>query len=459
MKDLTQGPIQKHIVAMAMPIAIGMLVQTLYVLVDMYFVARLGGDALAGVSAAANVMFIVLGLTQMLSIGTTSLISQAAGAKDRERANLVFNQSLLIAALCAAVTLIGGYAAVDRYMHAIAATAASVTAGTDYLRWYLPGLALQFALAAMGAALRGTGVVKPTMMVQLLTVVVNTILAPILIAGWGTGHALGVTGAALASTLSIAFGTVLLGWHFAKLENYVRVERHLLAPQWKTWKAMLNIGLPAGGEYLLIFVFAGVVYWVVRDFGAAAQAGFGVGTRIMQAIFLPGMAIAFAMPAIAGQNHGAGKPERVREALHRALVLESCIMILLMLLCQANPHVMASALTSDPAVVAFATEYLQIVSWNFVGSGIVFACSGVLQGLGNTWPAFGSTIMRLAIFSIPAIWLSHQPGFAPRQVWYVSVTSVLIQAIVNFVLVHRELRKKEAAVTGGSAPVAAVPEA
>jgi putative MATE family efflux protein len=458
MKDLTQGSIQRHIVTMSIPIAIGMLVQTLYVLVDMYFVARLGGDALAGVSAAGNVMFIVLGLTQMLSIGTSALISHAAGAKDREGATLVFNQSLLIAALCAIVTLAGGYALLDRYMQAIAATPGSVAAGAEYLRWYLPGLALQFAIAAMGAALRGTGVVKPTMLVQLLTVVVNTILAPILIAGWGTGHALGVTGAALASTLSIAFGTVLLAWYFAKLESYVRVERHRLAPQWKTWGRLLDIGLPAGGEYLLFFAFGGVVFWAVRDFGAAAQAGFGVGMRVMQAIFLPGMAIAFAVPAIAGQNHGAKMPERVRETLQRALVLETGIMILLMLLCRTYAHAMAGALTSDAAVVDFATEYLQIIAWNFIGSGIVFACSGVLQGLGNTWPALGSTVMRLAIFSIPAIWLSTQPGFQPRQVWYVSVTTVIIQALVNLVLVHRELRKKEAIMQDRSAAMA-VPEA
>jgi putative MATE family efflux protein len=457
MKDLTQGPIHKHILTMALPIAIGMLVQTLYVLIDMYFVARLGGDALAGVSTAANVMFIVLGLTQMLAIGTTSLISQAAGAKDQARANLVFNQSLLVAALCAAVTLIGGYALLDTYMHAIAATAESVRAGTSYLVWYLPGLALQFAIAAMGAALRGTGVVKPTMMVQLLTVVLNTILAPILIAGWGTGHPLGVMGAALASTISIAFGTLLLAWYFVKLESYVRIERHLTAPQWHVWKSMLNIGLPAGGEYLLIFAFAGMVYWVMRDFGAAAQAGFGVGTRIMQAIFLPGMAIAFAVPAIAGQNHGAKNTERVRETLRKALVMESGIMLVLMLLCQVNPHFLVSALTSDPAVIAFATEYLQIISWNFIGSGIVFACSGVLQGLGNTWPALGSTVMRLALFSIPAIWLSTQPGFQPREVWYVSVTSVVIHAIVNLVLVHRELRRTFAE-RADNAPAAAIPE-
>ena len=109
MKDLTKGSIMGHLLAMAAPMAIGMLVQTLYMLVDLYFVARLGGPALAGVGAASNFNMAVLALTQMLGVGTVALISHAVGAKDRDAANLVFNQSLLLAALCGLIALVGGY--------------------------------------------------------------------------------------------------------------------------------------------------------------------------------------------------------------------------------------------------------------------------------------------------------------------------------------------------------------
>ena len=108
MKDLTQGPIAGHIVAMAVPIALGMIFQTLYYLVDLYFVARLGDAAVAGVGAAGNMMMIVIALTQVLGVGTVALIAQAVGRKDQPAANLIFNQSLVLSALCGVVVLVGG---------------------------------------------------------------------------------------------------------------------------------------------------------------------------------------------------------------------------------------------------------------------------------------------------------------------------------------------------------------
>ena len=192
MRDLTQGPIPGHLVAMAVPIAIGMLGQTLYFLIDLYFVARLGDAALAGVGAAGLALFVVMALTQMLGVGAMALIAQAVGRKDPHEANLVFNQSLVLAGIFMAGTLIGGYALTGWYMDTIAADTDTAAAGVAYLSWFLPGLALQYVTVVMMSALRGTGVVKPTMIVQMSTVLLNAVLAPVLIAGVGTGRPMGV---------------------------------------------------------------------------------------------------------------------------------------------------------------------------------------------------------------------------------------------------------------------------
>ena len=128
MKDLTVGSIPKHIVAMAIPMGVGMFVQTLYYLVDLYFVGDLGDVALAGVSAGGNAMFLIIALTQILGVGTVALISHAAGRKDQADANLVFNQSLLLAGLLGLVTLVGGYGLAELYLTTIAADAATVRA-------------------------------------------------------------------------------------------------------------------------------------------------------------------------------------------------------------------------------------------------------------------------------------------------------------------------------------------
>src|SRR5580700_8118811 len=334
MKDLTQGPIGGQLVATAVPIAIGMLFQTLYLLVELYFVAPIGDAAIAGVSSAATAGFVIVALTQMLGVGTVALVSHAVGRKDQAAANRVFNQSVLLSGLCVVLTLAAGLLASGAYARALAADPAAVAAGTAYLLCYTPGLALQFALVAMGSALRGTGIVKPTMAVQVLTVLLNTLLAPILISGWVTHHPLGTAGAGLASTLSVAAGVVFLWVYFMRLEHYVALHPQQWRPRWALIRSILNIGLPAGGEFLMLGVILGVIYWAIRGFGPAAQAGFGVGGRVMQGLFLPVMAIAFAVPAVAGQNFGARHYGRVRETIRKAVLMSCVLMVAITLLCQ-----------------------------------------------------------------------------------------------------------------------------
>lgn len=442
MQDLTEGPIGGHLIRMALPIAIGMVFQTLYYLVDMYFVAQLGDAAIAGVSAAGNLQFLVMGVTQILAVGSMALIAHASGRKDQPDANLIYNQSLSLAALCMLVTLGVGYAFADSYMNTLGADAASIQLGTEFLYWFLPGLGLQFALVSMGAALRGTGIVKPTIIVQVLTVILNAILCPILISGWLTGIPLGVIGAGLATSISVFVAVILMWIYFVKLERYVFFDRSLVAPRIKEWKRILVIGLPPGGEFALMFLYMAVIFWAIRDFGADAQAGYGVGSRVMQAIFLPAMAIAFATAPVAGQNMGANKPDRVRETFKIAMIWLSGLMLLLTLLCQIAPDVLIAYFTDDQGVVLAGAEFLQIISLTFVASGIVFTCSGMFQAIGNTVPALLASASRIVTFILPTIWMTEQPWFQLHHLWYLSVFTVAIQAALGWWLLNREMLKK-----------------
>ncbi|MEP6835701.1 MAG: MATE family efflux transporter [Gemmatimonas sp.] len=461
MQDLTHGSISKHIIRLAAPMAAGMIFQTLYVLIDLYFVSRLGDAAIAGVGAAANVQFIVLALTQILTVGTMVLISHAVGRKDQADANVVFNQGVLLSASCAAITLIGGYAFTSAYMSVVGADAETAAAGTTYLRYYLPGLALQFALVTMGAALRGTGITKPTMVVQVLTVVLNALLAPLLIAGWGTGKPLGVAGAGLASTISIAAGVVMLLFYFVRNEKYVAFDAAHFHARFDQWKRILKIGLPAGGEFALMSIFIGMNYVIISKFGAHAQAGYSIGSRVMQAIFLPAMAIAFAAAPVAGQNVGAGKPERARETFVKAGMIGSALMLSLTILCQFRaewfllPFTTKDATVMAPEVMQVGGEFLRIISLNFVASGIIFTCSGMFQALGNTLPSLLSSASRLATYMAPALWLSSRPGFELRHLWYLSVTTVFVQMLTSWWLLRREFARKQKAARSGTAAVPA----
>jgi putative MATE family efflux protein len=442
MKDLTTGSIPGHITTMSITMAIGILVQTLYFFIDLYFVSKLGDAAIAGVTAAGNIWFVVLALTQILNVGTVALVSHAVGAQQRERANLVFNQSLMLSIYVGLFVIVGVFLAAPIYMHTVAADDATARAGIEYLNWFAPGLGLQFAMVSMFATLRGTGIVKPTMILQMVTVLVNVLLAPVLIVGWGTGKPMGAAGAGLASTISVIVGVILSAYYFHRHEKYVSVHREQMKPQVPVWGQLLHIGAPVGLEFLLMSVIMAVIYWVIRDFGAAAQAGFGVGQGVMRIIMLPAMAVAFASAPIAGQNFGARRPERVRETFEWTVLISLALMSLLTVLCQFESDTFMRVFTAEAAVVGVGAQMLMISSWNFAANGVIFTCSSMFQGLGNTWPTITSSFIRLVAFVVPALWLSMRPGFELVHLWYLSVASMFLQAVVSLLLVRREFARR-----------------
>ncbi|HKD21983.1 MAG TPA: MATE family efflux transporter [Rhizomicrobium sp.] len=427
---------------LALPIAAGVLFQTLYFFVDLYFVAQIGPTAIAGVAAAGNIVFLVMALTQIINAGTLALLSQSVGRKDHGQALLVFNQASALSVAFALGTLVFGFPLSRFYMAAVGAGHDTIHAGIVYLEWYLPGLALQFVFTAMGAALRATGLVKPTMIVQAASLTLNIILAPILIAGWFTGHPLGVMGAGLASSIAVFAGVGMMVFYFLRHEKYVRFDAKQSWPRFEMWRRLILIGLPAGGEIGLLFFYTAVVFALIRHFGYPAQAGFGVGSRITQAVFLPGMAIAFAAGPIIGQNFGAGRAARVRTALRTAILYSSGVMIVLTLICQFGAEWLIRGFTQEPEVVQQGAIYLHIISWNFVATGIVYSCSALFQGLGNTWPSLFSTGSRIVTFIIPAVWMATWPNFRIEDVWYLSVATVTLQAATSLLLVMRELRRR-----------------
>ncbi len=442
MKDLTQGSIVGHISAMAPQIFAGMIMMMLCGLIDLYFVAGQGDAAIAGVGAAGNAGFLINAFTQILGVGTVSLISHAVGRKDQADANLVFNQSLGLSAAGTLFTLIAGCMLARSYLRSVAVDDAVIEAGTTYLLWFMPALALQFVVLVMASALRGTGIVRPTVIVQVTTVVINILLAPVLIAGWGTGLALGVAGAGLASSIAVAIAVTMMWIYFHRYEHYVAINSALWRPQLAQWKRILSIGLPAGGEFAIIFVNMAVIYYALRHFGAAAQAGFGIGSRLLGVIHMPGISIALAAGAIAGQNFGAGNSERVRRTFKTVLLLVTAVMIGFTMIAQWQPEFLLGGFTEDAETIAVGALFLRMVSLNNVAQGVNFVCSSMFQGLGNTRPVLLSSGARLVTYALPLIWLSAMPGFRIEYAWYLSIATTTLQALLSLWLLRLEFRKR-----------------
>src|SRR6266704_1285487 len=362
MQDLTTGPITHHLLKTTVFMFVTMLFQTLYFLIDLYWVGRLGTPAVAAVGIAGNLTFIVLALTQMLGVGTTAVISHAVGRKDAPEAVMLFNQAQVLAMVTGALFLVVGLATRLPYARGMAADARTAELAAQYLAWFVPAMALQFGLVAMGAALRAIGNFKTGMVVGTATVILNMILAPFLIFGWSTG----------------------------------------------------------------------------RPFGAAAQAGFGIGMRIIQAGFMPVVALAFSVAPVAGQNFGARLAQRVKDTFKDAAWMAVSLMVVFAVACHLLPAPFVRVFSKDPDVIAVGTEYLRIISFNYVASGLVFVASSTFQAMGNTVPSLIASVVRIALVAIPGLIVSRLPGFELRWLWWLSVASVLVQLVLAMLLLRRE---------------------
>src|SRR4029077_4175327 len=157
---------------------------------------------------------------------------------------------------------------------------------------------------------------------------------------------------------------------------------------------------------------------------------------------LPVMALAFGTTPLAGQNHGGGHFARGRTTFRQGALLSSLLMLLLILVSQWRPDLLIRPFSTAPQAVAVGAEYLRIISWNFVATGLIFVCSGMFQALGNAWPSLLSSGCRVFTFVLPVVWLSTRPGFTLTQVWRLSVASVTLQMLMSLWLLRREFRRK-----------------
>jgi len=442
MQDLTTGSLTRHLLKTTSFMLVTMVFQTLYFLVDLYWVGRLGKEAVAGVGIAGNLNFITLAVTQMLSVGITTLVSHAAGRKDRDRALLVFNQSQVLSLIVGVLFFIVGMATRSIYVSALGPDPITAGLASDYLLWFIPAMSLQFGMVAMGAALRGTGNFRPGMIVSTASVILNMVLAPFLIFGWVTHRPYGVAGAAISTLVSVAVACVWFTGYFLAKSSYLRFVPSTWTPDLALWKKMLGIGLPAGAEFALLAVYLVIVYIVSRSFGSAAQAGFGIGMRIVQARFTPVVALGFSVAPVAGQNFGAHQPERVRATFRSAALMAAGAMVVFTAICQAAAGPMVRVFSSDPQVVDVGAEYLHIVSWTFAASGVIFVGSSMFQALGHTLPALIASFCRIVLVAIPVFLLSRAPGFQLHWIWYISVAALLVQLAANQILLFREFARR-----------------
>ncbi len=442
MKDLTKNSIVRHLLTIAGTVAVGTVAQLAYQIIDLYFIAQLGAANTAGVNAASSIVFIIMSLTQILATGTAMTMAHATGRKDSAEANSLFNQSLCLAVLSGLLMVAILYPCAPHYLRSIAADEEVVESGRTFVMWALPGYFLLIPWTTMASALRGTGLVGGPTIAFALSVVVNAVLAPVLIAGWGMSHALGVRGAGIATSLSIVVGTTSLVLFVRYRQQHLRFRMKSMWPRMRQCRRILSIGLPAGTDLALTFFSTAVIYFAIRDFGTTAQAGFSIAWRLLQAIIVPCAALALAAGPIIGQNFGAGHSDRVRETFWKATLITTATMIAMTTLLQWRPDVLINVFAAAAPTLEVATSVLKYVSWTLVAQGVVQICSSTFQGLGNTVPSLVASLVRFVAFAFPAMWLSSRRGMRIEHVWHLLIAAIFVQAFLSLLLLRITFRRR-----------------
>ena len=438
--DLTTGNIPSSLVRLAAPILLGMVMFTLYLLADLYFVGRLGPDAVAALSISGNAFFIHLGLSTVLGTGAMALIAQAFGRRDYGYAATVFKQSVMLTLLVGVAAAVIGLSVARPYIAFFGGTGQSYIWGVQYFQIFSISFIFMLLLYVIGSTYRGMGDTRTPFMVMIQANLLNIVLDPLLIFGLLGLPRMEVRGAALASLISQIYALCLYLF-FIRRKSFPLDLRGYWLPRFAIIKQSLTIGLPSGLSHFLLAANLMITYRVVSSYGTAALASIGIGWRILNAIYLPVIALSSATAAMIGQNFGADKPPRIQKSYLLSVFIAVAYMLACTLICWMLPAELMGVFTENSEVLSFGRGYLTIFSLSNVFVGMIMVMGAAFQGLGKTYPSLMGAIVDNAIyaalvFSLPVIF-----GWGIDSIWWIKVAATLMETILVASWLRRDLRR------------------
>jgi putative MATE family efflux protein len=407
--DLTQGSVQGQLFSLGVFIALGVLMMMVTTLADTYFVAQLGTHELAALSFTFPVVMVVTCVAMGLGTGAVSVVSRAVGEGDREAVRALGTDGMLLGVIIVLVLSIAGYATIDPLFRLLGAAPEVLPYIHRYMQiWYL-GTIVQIIPQVGSAILRAHGDTKSPSMIMAVASLTNVALDPLLIFGAGPIPALDLEGAALAGIAArvISLIGVLGVMHF---------RMHALAPVSfraerirHSWGKLLQIGLPSTATQLVTPVSMAIITKIIASAGTVAIAAFGVASRIEFFALIYLLAVAGSLGPFVGQNAGAGRMDRVVEAVGSASRFSIAAGAVLAVLLGVAAPGLVSHFSEDPEVVALAVFYLRAVPWSYAPGGLVAVASQTLNSLARPLPASAINLARTIGVTVPlavgGLWL------------------------------------------------------
>jgi len=399
--DMTGGSIPPKLFHLAWPLVVGNLLQTAYNLADIFWVGRVGRDAVAAVSLMFPLSWMFVSTAMGLTAATIALVSQHVGAGNDRRADEVVAQTALLAVVVSTALAVAGFAARHRLLHWIGARDRVFVEALAYIEVIFLTLPLTFLFFAFRASLQGAGDTKTAMWIVAVSALANIVLDPFLILGWGPFPAMGTRGAAWATFASRLLATGVGVYVLLRGFWGIQLRPRDLRPNPAVLRKLIDVGYPATLDGWARSFAAVAMAALVARFGPAATAAYGVGVRLMSVSWTVSGAVGQATATGVGQNLGARTPGRATEVTRVATLSTMGILFAAGGLVWLFPDVAIRAFIDDPPTVEEGVLFLRIValSWAFFGGLMVI--QGAFRGAGDTRIAMALSLLSRWVFRIP----------------------------------------------------------
>jgi putative MATE family efflux protein len=436
--DYTSGPIGRAIILLAIPMVLEMVMESVFAVVDVFWVAHLGANAVATVGLTESMLTLVYTAAMGLGIGVTAMVARRIGEKNPEGAAEAAVQGIALGVITAAIIGVLGVLLAPRLLGVMGASPEVIALGQNYTRVMLGGNAVILLIFLINAIFRGAGDAAIAMRVLWLANAINIVLGPLLIFGVGPFPRLGVTGAAVATTIGRGTGVIYQLYRLWRRDGRIVIRREHIALKPAVMKTLLR--LSGTGTFQ---VFVGMASWIGltrinASFGAEALAGYTIAIRIIIFALLPSWGLANAAATMVGQALGAGKPERGEEAVWKAALYNVFFLGAagLIFITLANP--IAHLFTSDPTVARIAADCLRIISYGYLFYAYGMVLTNSFNGAGDTWTPTWLNLFCFWLWEIPLAWLlARHYGLGPQGVAWAVTIAFSTLAVASAVLFRR----------------------
>ena len=408
-QDFTEGPLDRAVVLLAIPMVVEMAMESIFAVTDIFFVSRLGAAPVAAVGLTESMLAIVYALAMGLGTAVTAVVARRIGEKDADSAAHAAAQGVILGVIVALVLGTLGSIFAPQLLAMMGASPDVLGQGTGFARVMLGGEASVILLFLLNAAFRGAGDAAIAMRVLLISNAINIVLGPCLIFGVGPFPQLGVTGAAIATTIGrgtgalIAFLTLLSGQH------RLRVGLKHFSPDLAQMRSLVRLAGSATFQFVI-----GTASWIglvriVSLFGSVALAGYTVAIRLLIFALLPAWGLANAAATLVGQNLGAGKPERAERSVWVACQYNLVFLTALGIIFVAFAPPLTSLFGNDPDVARVAALGLRLMAIGFPCYAFGMVVMQAFNGAGDTWTPTWLNFLVFWCWEIPLAWLLAKP--------------------------------------------------